>query len=142
MAAELALQGILVSLWKADANVAALVGDRVYDDIPKGKTFPYVHLDTSQTTDETVDDCATWFEVSQDVHVWSRATGMPETKRIMKALRDAVRTAYFAGTLPTNAGAAIDFITHESARTLRDPDGLTKHGVLTFRAIITEAEDD
>ncbi|WP_226576671.1 DUF3168 domain-containing protein [Acuticoccus sediminis] len=137
MSAELALQGILVRLWKADAGVGALVGDRIYDQAPANAAFPYVRIDTMQSIDLDV-GCGPQFEIYVDVHTWSRATGFPETYRIITALRDALRTAFATGTLPTDAGATVFHIDHETTRTLRDPDGRTTHGVMTLRAFMSE----
>lgn len=137
MSAELALRKVLLDLWKADAGVGAIIGDRVYDQIPQGAVFPYVQMDTMQAIDLEV-GCGPQYEIYIDVHVWSRAVGFPETHRIMKALRDAVRLAFLGGTLPTVAGATIQHLDHETSRTLRDPDGRTAHGVMTLRAFMSE----
>lgn len=134
MSAEFALQQALYSLFRNDPDVQALIGGRVYDEIPTNAAFPYVQLGESQAIDDDT-ECAHRLEVTFDVHVWSRATGFPQARKIAAALRTAVRDAMNAGTLTLN-GAELQELRHEQSRMLRDPDGKTSHGVLTFTAII------
>lgn len=97
-----------------------------------GPLFPYITLGSDDVIDDS-NTCDAAFEVYANVHVWSRAVGMMEAKR----LGDAV-----AKTL--NAALAIDgFVCahHEfrSARYFTDADGLTTHGVIVARFLIDPA---
>ena len=93
---EVGLRKALVTLWRDDPVVAALIGARVFDEIPTGAAFPYVQLGEMQSIDQDV-GCGRRIEVYQDVHVWSRATGFPETLNIMAALRRSLADAMDAG---------------------------------------------
>jgi hypothetical protein len=134
VSAELALRRALYALWRNDETVAGLIGGRVYDAIPTAAVFPYVQLGETQALDHDV-GCGPTLEIYQDVHVWSRATGFPEAMNIMSALRASVRTA-MADSAVTLDGLELQELRHEQSRMLRDPDGKTSHGVLTFMAFI------
>lgn len=68
------------------------------------------------------------------LHVWSRAVGFPQAKAIGAAIRATLGpgVAIEAGT------RLVDFV-FDSARYLRDPDGVSSHGVLVFRALTEPA---
>ena len=127
---DLELQGAIVQLLKADAGVAALVADRVYDNVPKAPVFPYITFGSVDTgTDDA--ECITGFEIFVQLDVWLREIGFPECKRINNAVRKALHDADI--TLSTNA---LVFLEHRRTQTLRDPDGLTSHGAMTFEASV------
>ena len=125
---SLELQGAIVARLSAAADLASLVGDRIYDAVPNDAAFPYV---TVGEGDETSDDveCVEGFELSLDIDVWSRAVGFPEAKAISDEIRRALRSSDLA--LAVNA---LVYFRHRQTRFLRDPDGLTSHAVLTFEA--------
>lgn len=125
---SLELQGAIVSRLKATSAVTSIVGDRVYDRVPKDALFPYITIGEGDEISEDA-DCITGFDISLDIDVWSRAVGFPEAKRIS----DAIRTALTASELTITANALVYF-QHRQTRFLRDPDGITQHAVLTFEA--------
>lgn len=132
-----ALVMALRALWIATPAVAALVGDRIYDRIPRGAALPYVQFGERQTLDEGT-DCGDSAEVAIDVHVWSEAPAAVEAERILGALRSAIRTADAAGTIAPPGWRAVRVHCPQS-RTFADPDGLTTHGVLTVEAYLDPA---
>ena len=117
-----------------DALIAspAIAGGRVYDRVPENPTFPYIGIGDEQSIDDG-NACDDGWEVSSDVHVWSRAVGFPETKGLVSAIvpRLAAISAVPGFTLIA-AGV-------ENTRVFRDPDGLTSHGVISVRFVITPA---
>ena len=127
---ELELQGEIIKRLKADPAVTALVAGRVYDSVPQSSTFPFVSLGACQTVD-TRAECIASYEIFQQLDAWSRAVGYPEVKRIEDAVRFALDDAPLE--LPTNG---LVFIQYEDANTSRDPDGLTSHSALSFRASV------
>lgn len=130
MDADLELQGLIISTLKADAGVAALVGQRVYDSVPLNAQFPYVSFGPSDSLEDDA-DCITGLNISQQLDAWSRAVGFPEVKRISDAVRAALHDKDFA--LSVNA---LVFFEHRQTRTFRDPDGLTNHAALSFEASV------
>lgn len=134
MSAALAVQGAIVTALKADAGVLAYVREtngkvRVYDDVPPDATFPYISIGPSQSNRQDA-DCFRGSEVFIQVDVWSRERGYTECKR----LGDAVETAL--NDLDTVNGGLSFTIDHRFTNYLRDNDGITSHGVLSFRAEI------
>ncbi|MDB5733342.1 MAG: hypothetical protein JWQ03_3237 [Variovorax sp.] len=125
---SLALQGAVVAALKAATPVSALVGARVYDSVPASSPFPYISLgDGTMTLDEGQD-----YEgenVAFTVHAWSRATGFPEAKNLAWAIKQTLHGAEL-----TVLGYHLVIIALVDDTTFRDPDGLTSHAALNFRA--------
>lgn len=116
-----------------DALVAAGVsGGRVYDDVPEVPTFPYTQIGVSQTITDDV-TCRDGGDEFLDLHVWSRQRGQVETKQIM----DAIHVALHDQPL-TVTGRDATLVRVDRTRTLEDPDGLTRHGVVTVRVHHTQ----
>lgn len=128
---SLALQGALNV--RLRGQVAA-VGDRVFDRAPADVVFPYIELGEFQTLDDGA-QCHDGQEVFITLHVWSRAIGQVECKTIAGAVRGAVHEA----DLDLGPGWQFLEIAHQDTRYLKDPDGLTSHAVLTFRALTAAA---
>jgi len=121
------------------ALVAAEVcGGRVYDRISKDAAFPYVTIGDSQVLDDGAlfDTCIGGWEAFHDIHIWSR----PESgsKRELKEIAADVITSV-AGITAVE-GFVLVVAQVQSSRSFRDPDGMTEHGVLTFRFLIDETE--
>ncbi len=131
----LALQGAINVKLRSD--IAAVDG-RVLDHVPTGVGFPYIELGEFQTVDDGA-QCHDGVEVYVTLHVWSRPStsrpGQVEAKTIAGAIRGSLHEAEL------NLGSAWQFleIAHQDTRYLKDPDGLTSHAVLTFRALIAAA---
>lgn len=125
---SLELQIALIARLRAFPALATLVGGRIYDAPPPSAAYPYVTLGE----DQILPDAGTDYDgadVTLTLHVWSKATGFPETKRIAAAIRAAL-----AAELPLTALRLVDLV-YEGARYLREPDGLVSHGVVTFTAL-------
>ena len=129
---ELEMQGAIVARLKADAAVTTLVAGRIYDSVPANATFPYITLGPVDVIADDA-DCLTGLEVAQQIDCWSRAVGFPEVKKIVDAVRAALHDQESAMPLASNGMA---FFEHRNTRIVRDPDGLTSHGILGFEAAI------
>lgn len=124
----LALQKAMVTLLRAAGTAA---GSNVYDRVPPEDPFPRITIGEGQTLKDN-QDCRRGSEVFLDVHVWSREYGFGEAKTITSQIRDALDEAEDELALD---GHIVDLIDFEEARFLRDPDGITSHVALTFRAL-------
>lgn len=115
-------------------TTAGVAGGRIYDQVPEKALFPYVTIGDEQVIDDS-NDCAESWDVFSDIHVWSRpdSGSKGELKRAMKAVSVAVLA------IDSVPGWTLISVKPETSRTLRDPDGKTEHGVLTFRFIIDPA---
>lgn len=131
MDADLEMQGAIVARLRADPNLAAIISGRVFDNVPKDADFPYVtYGPVDALTDDA--DCITGFDLAIQLHVWSRAVGYPESKRIADLIRVSLHQADDID-LPVNALALIE---HRQTTTTRDPDGLTSHAIMQFAAFV------
>lgn len=127
----LELQGAIVAVLKTDGALQTIMGGnvRLYQDVKPGTDFPYATIgDAQQLPDKA--ECINGSEIFLDIHVWSRAKGDPEVRNIAASISDALDE--IALTLPNHACRLIE---REDIRFLRDPDGITRHAVLTFRAL-------
>lgn len=131
---SLDLQTAVVQRLRNAAGVTALVGGRVFDRVPPETPFPYVSYGSDFLIQDDV-SCITAYELSMQIDVWSRANGQPEMKRIAGAVRAALHDVEF----DLGVDHALVLLEHENTRYLGDPDGLTSHGALTFKALIDAA---
>ena len=134
MSVSAALQKLAFDTLIADAGVGALVGDRIYDGVPKDAGFPYVSFGPT----DVVPDDAECFDARMEtvqIDVWPREHAR---LRVSKAICDAIKAALhdLSGTL--EAGAL------QSCRVTRmqvmpDPDGITAHGIVAVQAMVQES---
>lgn len=122
------LQKAIYDKLKASAALTAIVGQRVYDDVPQGSQFPYVVLGDDITSAWDT-DCKAGFSALITVHGFSRYQGRKEAK----AIGDAVYAAlHNAGFLTANFYAAACAFDTQSV--IIESDGVTRHTVTRFRA--------
>lgn len=123
---SLALQGAVVSALRTAGTAA---GAHVYDRVDPADPYPRITIGEGQSLGDYA-DCMNGTETFLDVHVWSRAVGFVEAKRIADRVREVLHDA----DLPLE-GHHLDLIEFRDARTMRDPDGITSHIAMTFRAL-------
>lgn len=138
MGMETALQQAIYDTLSNDAGVMALA-TAVYDYVPQPDDagdpakFPYVVIgdDTLNAWDT---DTTTGADATITVHTWSRFKGRKEVKAIQGAIYAALNRA----TLPTTG---YSFVTCHlvNSDSFVDSDGITQHGVQTFRVLINTA---
>ncbi len=122
----LALQKAIVAKLK---GASTGVGSSVYDRVPETDPFPRITIGEGQTLKDN-QDCRRGSEVFLEVHVWSRAVGWGEAKAIASQVRDAIDDESLVLD-----GHVLDLLDFEDARYIRDPDGLTSHVAMSFRAL-------
>lgn len=132
MSADLELQGAIVAALKASIPLQGLIGNpvRLHQDVPANPTFPYVTIGTTQDIPDLA-ECIDGWEIFVTLHVWSRDSGFAQSKRIGRAIDDALHNASL--TLNTHRCLLIE---RYAARYFLDADPSTKHGVLDFRALV------
>lgn len=119
-------------------TLAAISGVKgIYDnptqvvDPDNNARFPFITI--SEMTDaEFDDDTYTGFDTALVIHVWSRASHTIETKTIQTAIYQALHRQNLS-----ISGASMITLEHQSSSTIRDPDGVTIHGISQFRLITT-----
>ncbi len=133
---SLDLQIAIVARLKGYQPLTALIGNRVYDHVPRDGTgkvtadFPYVSFGPEQVLPDGW-DCGNASEIVIQLDAWSRAVGFPEVKKIAGAVRDALDDA----DLPL-ADSALVSLEFDGRRVMRDPDGKTSHAVIMFKAVV------
>jgi hypothetical protein len=109
-----------------------VAGGRIYDQVPDAPVFPYVTVGDCQVLPDKA-DCIDGSQIFPQVDVWTRSTGYPETKtiasQVLAALDDQTDELVVDGYL------LVVFEFHE-VRYVRDPDGITRHGIMTFHGLL------
>ncbi len=117
----------------------ALAGNitaNVYDDVPylpegmPRNNFPYVVIGDDDTSAWDTDDTL-GKEIDISIDIWSRTAGFKQTKAIMGEIYDILNR----GALTKTGYNIVDCLCTES-QALRDPDGITRHGVMVFKLTI------
>lgn len=131
------LQVAIVGRLKGFQALADLIGNRVYDEVPRdsaGKAlvanFPYVSFGPDQALPDNF-ECITGSEIFIQIDAWSRAVGFAEVKKIANAVRLALHNQELS--LTENALVSFEF---DGRRVFRDPDGKTSQAAITFRAVV------
>ena len=102
----------------------------VYDDVPEGTVYPYVVIGeetSSNNGTKTLDGV----EHTLTLHVWSQYRGRREIKEIMQSVYEKLHN-----TAITVTGASLVNIRQEFSNTLAEQDGITRHGIMRFRAVL------
>lgn len=128
----LPLSEIQAAVW--NALTAALAPVPVLDAAGPDQEYPFVTIGefVAQEFDTLGDEAV---DMDMSVHLWSRQPGMQEVQHLMQAAKDALHRQSFA--LPDG----IQHVTTiwEYATSLRDADGVTRHGILRFRILTFQA---
>ncbi len=127
--ADLALQKAIYAHLSADADIAALVGTRLFDNVPGDAGFPYLTLGEAQVSDWSAGEEG-GSEHFLSLHVFSRAGGRAEAKSIMGAVHSVLHDAGL-----TLEGFSLVNLRFLSAETRRESDGATWRGTIRFRAV-------
>lgn len=134
------LQAAIYKALKASAALKEIVGDdKIFDHTPrdaKGNitaTMPFVSIGEDFSLPFKA-GCLDAEDVTITIHAWSAGPGFPEVKRMTNAIKAALD-----GVDLIVAGHRLTDIEVESVRHLPDPDGITRHGVVTFLALIEPA---
>lgn len=129
-----AVQAALYTRLCAASAVTALLAagaGSVFDHVPPGSAFPYIALgDMAAQPLET--QTGGGHDITLDIHVFSRAPGMKETRAIMAALSALLHEQDFAVT-----GQNLILCRMAAQDTRLEADGETRHGTQRYR-IITE----
>lgn len=114
-------------------NVSAMTSTLscgVYDDVPSNASYPYIALGEETGVDYSVKDIQGG-DSTINIEIWSQYKGSKETKQIMDKIHDLLHNSNLTVT-----GHNLINLRFEFSDIMRDPDGITRHGVMRFRAII------
>lgn len=131
--AALALQKAIRGRLAADLGVTALVpAGNIMDSHKRPQTFPAIILGEDQEVASDLTFDRKHVTVYMTLHLWHDEQGLAGVKAVSDAIRNAIR----AGVELDQAARCVD-LRFESARFIRDPDGLA-HGVVTLEALVEE----
>ena len=114
----------------ADVGLTTLIGpNRVWDHVKAGAPVPYVVIGDATAIDAG-GDLVDAQEHTLTIHCWSEMPSSLQVKQMVAAVRAALHAR--PPTLQAGRCANIRCEYHE---TMRDPDGVSHHGVLRFRVV-------
>jgi Protein of unknown function (DUF3168) len=128
---ESALQKAVLAALKADAAVAALVGERVFDQAPEGTVCPYLALGRCESRPVAADGGGV--EQRMTLTGVSRFAGSEEAKAVAAAVRACLHEAVLEADGVRTATLRANF-----ADVFRAGDGRRTYAVVRLRAV-TEA---
>ena len=123
------LQTAAYSALTSDSSLMAIIRG-VYDEVPESTPAPYVTIGEATETDNGTFGRNAW-DLSLHLHVWSQAQGFKECGIIINHLSRILSQANL-----TLQDGSIPFLLLEHVEYLRDPDGITRHAVARFRALV------
>lgn len=133
------LRVAIVTTLKAHAGLSALLatdplgsGVAVYDHVPQDATFPYVVVGEPIGVEHDADDIQGW-DGEVTIHSWSRFRGFEEVEKIQRQVDSALHR-----TVPAVVDARIVTLHRTTVDGFVDEDGLTRHGIQSFRVILEE----
>ena len=136
---NLELRVAIIAALKAYAPLTALLATdpldatpAVYDHVPQDAAFPYEVVGEPNGVDHDTDDSLGW-DAELTIHQFSRFRGFEQVERIQRENDDALNRAE-----PVLTDGRIVTLHRVSVDGVLDPDGLTRHGIHRFRAIIEE----
>ena len=127
---QFALQTTIYSTLSSDNTLTSTLSAGVYDEVTEGATYPFVALGEETAIDYGTKDI-NGGETTINIHIWSQYKGAKETKQIMDRIHDLLHDSNLSVT-----GFNLINLRYEFSDIMRDPDGVTRHGVMRFRAII------
>ena len=126
-----ALQESIYSTLNGDSTLGALI-QGVFDSVPDGQTLPVVTIGTQSTSDngtKTLDARDYIFNVD----VYSDYRGMKEIKNIQKEIYRLLHESSLSVSGASFVNCRCEFTTD-----ILEDDGVTRHGVMRFRAYVTD----
>lgn len=129
-----AFSELQAAIWRAlagDPAVSAIVGARVFDDVPHeaeniSTAFPRVTIGDQSALFQGTDD-RDMVEVEFTVHAWSRAPGRRECLDLVSAIVQALHRRSHPTTLGTSC-----FMNYAAHEVTKETDGETYHGQVRF----------
>ena len=127
---QFALQSAIYSTLNSDSNLTSTLGAGIFNDVTEGTNTPFVTIgDDTASEYDTKDLDGT--ETTINIDVWSEYKGSKECKQIMDRIHDLLHDSNISVT-----GFNLVNLRFEFSDIIRDPDGVTRHGVMRFRAVI------
>lgn len=115
------------------ALTATPIGADVYDAVPQNAAYPHIEIAGGQAYDWSA-ILMRGEETTVEIHVWSRYRGYAEARELLGKIKDRLHEQSLSLT-----GATFIDARYENMDLFTDLDGLTRHGIIRFRAWTTVA---
>lgn len=125
------LKAMLTALGAATA-LTNIVSTRIFAGAAQDAALPYLdigELEEQDWSSKTFDGGEHFITL----HAWSGKTGMKEIQDILQAAKAALHNKVLSVS-----GSQLVLLRYESSRSFMDRDGITRHGIIQFRALTTE----
>lgn len=103
----------------------------VFDFVPVDTSYPYIALGEETGNNISAKDVDI-FEYTLNIDIWSQYRGKKEIKLIM----NQINTLLHDVNLSLSSGSLVN-LKQEFTATFTEPDNLTRHGVIRFRAVVS-----
>lgn len=123
----------------ASSAIATAMGGtaRAYDKAPDPRPDPFIRIGDDQVLGDS-NGCADGWEFMATIHTFSRDATRP--RMVLKELMNHVAAAIGDdSTPPLPTGFAVHAIEMVQSRSFFEDDGVTAHGVQTFRYLVADA---
>ena len=127
---QFAIQSAIYSRLNGDSNLTNTLSAGIYDEVQEGNSYPFVSMGRDGSIDYSTKD-VDGSEYTINLDIWSQYKGSKETKQIMDRIHDLLHDYSLSVT-----GFNLFNLRFEFGDVLVDPDGITRPGVMRFRAII------
>jgi len=109
------------------------IGAGVYDAVPQDAAYPHIEIDGGRAYDWSA-ALMRGEDIVVEIHVWSRYRGYKEARELMGKVKDRLHEVSLSVT-----GATLVDIRFQDSEIFTDADGVTRHGIIRFRALATVA---
>ena len=125
------LQSAIYSLLNNDSTLDSLVGNnKIFDNVPDDTSYPYIQIGLETVSNigtKTVDGNV----YNVDIDVWSQYRGQKEIKEIMEQIYVLCHDKTIS---VSGADSVMSYVTNVT--TLREADGITRHGIVNINFTI------
>lgn len=132
---SLEVQAAILAVLSADATIASIVGDRIYDHAPDGCEAPYVQIGEADVTPFKA-QCMNGSDLFLTITTW--ADGHRASVQV-KQLNARIRELLDEQRIPVDGHGVEVLFFVRSRGPFRDPDGGTRQGVNEYRCITLPA---
>ena len=109
------------------------IGAGIYDAVPQDAAYPHIEIGGGRAQDWSA-QLLRGEETIIEIHVWSRYRGYAEARELLGKVKDRLHETSLSLT-----GATFIDCRFSGMDLFTDADGLTRHGIIRFRALTTVA---
>jgi hypothetical protein len=130
-------KAIRARLTGASAVVALVSASSILDRNERPAPSPSIILGEDQVIDTGTMIDRSVVRVHSTIHIWKEEQGLTGVKAIAGAVWKAIKT----GRLALDSGLVCGDCRVNDTRFIRDPDGVTSHGIVTVETLVREVAD-